>query len=70
MIYLPAGLLVDFHAVLGFAHVRAGRVVDIEKVAQTVNSPFSALVEHHVVLEEGGVRTAQVHDVPWLQLLP
>ena len=70
MIYLPAGLLVDFHAVLGFAHVRSGRVINIEEVAQTVNSPFRALVEHHVILEEGGVRTTQVHDVPRLQLLP
>ena len=70
MVYLPTRLLVDLHAVLGLAHVGAGRVIDIEEIAQTVNSPFRALVEHHVVLEEGGVRTTQVHDVPWLQLLP
>lgn len=70
MIYLPAGLLVDLHTVLGLAHIGAGRVINIEEVAQTVNSPFCALVEHHMVLEEGGVRTTQVHDVAWLQLLP
>ena len=70
MVYLPAGLLVDLHGVLGLAHVGAGGVIDIEEFAQTVNSPFRALVEHHVVLEEGGVRTTQVHDVPRLQLLP
>ena len=57
MIYLPAGLLVDFHAVLGFAHVGAGRVINIEEVAQTVHSPFRALVEDHVVLEERSIRT-------------
>ena len=70
MIYLPASLLVDLHGVLGLAHVGAGRVIDIEEVAKTVNSSFSALVEHHMVLEEGGVSTTQVHDVPRLQLLP
>ena len=70
MVYLPARLLVDLHGVLGLAHVGAGRVIDIKEVAQTVNSPFRALVQHHVVLEEGGVGTTQVHDVPRLQLLP
>ena len=70
MVNLPAGLLVDLHAVLGLAHVGTGRVINIEKVAQTVNSPFRALVEHHMVFEERGVGATQVNYVPRLQLLP
>ena len=70
MVYLPAGLRVNLHGILGLAHVGAGRVIDIEEIAQTVNSPFRALVEHHVVLEEGCIGTTQVHNVPRLQLLP
>ena len=55
MIYLPTGLLVDLHGVLGLAHVWASRVINIKEVAKTVNSPLRALVEYHMILKEGGV---------------